>query len=247
MGTHKQMGASTMTMQLNHEASRDQEMVYYPAVNGRFGRIFATVLLGMLTAGPLWLLFLCLNQLRILAGLDSSYFDDLQLVADPSTPWQVVWCGVALLPVTLMFGWFTVTFAVRGIRSAREDWWIRLSSRGFEVNDRLFKPRRYEWREIDEFMLVTAYDHTEAAVPAPAKTFAKALKDGDTRPSGWIVGYHYSPGHRRTLANKLWRIMSGARDRDGTKTDGLVMGYWDRPFDEAVDLMNEWLTRYKAV
>jgi len=25
------------------------------------------------------------------------------------------------------------------------------------------------------------------------------------------------------------------------------MGYWDRPFDEAVDLMNEWLARYKTV
>ena len=24
------------------------------------------------------------------------------------------------------------------------------------------------------------------------------------------------------------------------------MGYWDRPFDEAVDLMNEWLTRYET-
>jgi hypothetical protein len=28
--------------------------------------------------------------------------------------------------------------------------------------------------------------------------------------------------------------------------DGIVMGYWDRPFDEAVDLMNEWLARYKT-
>jgi hypothetical protein len=34
--------------------------------------------------------------------------------------------------------------------------------------------------------------------------------------------------------------------RDGTEADGLVMGYWDRPFDEAVDLMNEWLARYKT-
>ena len=25
------------------------------------------------------------------------------------------------------------------------------------------------------------------------------------------------------------------------------MGYWDRPFDQAVDLMNEWLTRHKPV
>jgi hypothetical protein len=32
--------------------------------------------------------------------------------------------------------------------------------------------------------------------------------------------------------------------RDGTEAD--VVGYWDRPFDEAVDLMNEWLARYKT-
>ena len=35
----------------------------------------------------------------------------------------------------------------------------------------------------------------------------------------------------------------GLRDRDGTEADGLITGYWDRPFEEAVDLMNAWLTR----
>ena len=43
------------------------------------------VLFGMLTAGPLWLLFLCLNQLRIIAGLGSSCFDELQLIADEAS------------------------------------------------------------------------------------------------------------------------------------------------------------------
>jgi hypothetical protein len=36
------------------------------------------------------------------------------------------------------------------------------------------------------------------------------------------------------------------RHRRGAKPDGLVMGYWDRDPDQAVDLMTEWLTRYKA-
>jgi hypothetical protein len=103
-----------MTVRLNQDSGSDQEVVCYPAVNGRFSRIFATVLLGILTAGPLWLLFLCVNQLRILAGLGSSYFDDLQLVSDPSTPWQVVGCGVALLPVIWILGWFTFMFAAHG-------------------------------------------------------------------------------------------------------------------------------------
>jgi len=147
-----------------------------------------------------------------------------------------------------MFGWLTVRVAGIGKRSAHGDWWLRLSSRGFEVNDRLGKPRRYEWREIDKFMLVATSAYPEAAVVVPAKTFAEAAKDGDTGHSALRVGFSYSPpGRRRTLANRLWRIMSGPpRDRDGTKADGLVMGYWDRPFNEAVDLMNEWLARHKA-
>ena len=236
-----------MTTQLNREASGDQELVVrYSDMDGRLGRVFMLVLFGMLTAAPLWLLFLCLNQLRILAGLGSSYFDELQLVADPSTPWQVVWFGVVLLPGTLMFGWLSVRIAGIGRRSARGDWWLRLSSRGFEVNDRLGKPRRYEWHEIDRFMLVAPSANIADAVVAPAKTFAEAFKDSGIQYPVFRVGFHCSPGHRPTLANKLFRSMSDLCDRDGTKADGLVMGYWDRPFDEAVDLMNEWLTRYKA-
>ncbi len=34
-------------------------------------------------------------------------------------------------------------------------------------------------------------------------------------------------------------------DGPGGTADGYVMGWWDRPFDEAVDLMNEWLTRHR--
>ena len=103
-------------------------------------------------------------------------------------------------------------------RSARGGWWLRLSSRGFEVNDRPGRPRRYDWREIDKFTLV----------------------------DGVQVCFRYTPGRRRTLANKSWRAISGLRDSDGTKADGLVMGYWDRPCDQAVDLMYSWLTRYRA-
>jgi hypothetical protein len=50
-------------------------------------------------------------------------------------------------------------------------------------------------------------------------------------------------GRRRKLASKLY---GGLRGGDGKRVDGLVMGYWDRPFDGAVDLMNEWRTRYPA-
>jgi hypothetical protein len=234
-----------MTTQLNREASGEREVVvHYPAANGRFGRIVATLLLGMLTLIFGWLPFLAFNQLLIFAGLGL-----IPSLEDPSATWPLV--AVLLVVVTpgpLVLGYFTVRVAVLGGRSASGDWWLRLSRRGFEVNDRLSKPRRYEWHEIDKFMLVATSTDPETAVVAPAKTFAEAAKDGDAGHSALRVGFRYTPlARRRTLANRLWRIMSGPpRDRDGTKADGLVMGYWDRPFDEAVDLMNEWLTRHKA-
>jgi len=192
--------------------------VRYTDVDGRSARAFFLAVFGTLTAGPLWLLFLCLNQLRILAGVGSSSFDELQLVIDPASPLLVVWCGVVLLPVTLMFGWPAARLAAMSRRSARGDWWLRLSSDGFVVNDRTFRPRRYDWCEIDKFVLV----------------------------NGVYVCFRFAPERRRRLVNSLWNVMAGLRDSDGTKTDGRVMGYWDCPFDEAVDLMNQWLTRYKA-
>jgi hypothetical protein len=211
----------TMTVQQNQEASRDQEVVYYPPVNGRFGRIFATVLLGMLTAAFLWLPFLMLNQLLIVTG-----FGFIPSFQDPSAPWPLVAVLLIILtPCPLMFGWFTARFAVHGKRSARGRWWLRLSSTGFEVNDRLVKPRRIARCEIDKFMLVAPSAYIDDAAVAPAKTFIGAIKDGDSGHYALRVGFGYSPGHRRTFANKLWRCMAGRWcDRDGTKADGLVMG-----------------------
>jgi hypothetical protein len=145
-----------------------------------------------------------------------------------------------------MFVWLIVRSAVHCIRKARRAWWLRLSSTGFEANDRLLKPRRYHWRDIDKFMLVAPSSDIEDAVVAPAKTFAEAFRDGGTQYPVFRVGFHCSPGYLRRLANRLFRHMSGLCGQDGTRADGLVMGYWDRPFDEAVDLMTEWLTRYKT-
>jgi hypothetical protein len=83
----------------------------------------------------LWLLFLCVNQLRIMAGVAPTEFDNLQLVTDPSAPWEVIGAGTALLaiamPLSLLVAWFSLlgwrkrTWAVvvatldRGIRGQR--------------------------------------------------------------------------------------------------------------------------------
>ena len=187
-------------------------------VDGRFGRIVLIVLTGVLAAGFLLalvgggmlLVSASVHELLVLAGVLSD---------DRSMPWPVaVWAGVCGSLRTVTVGWLAVRAALIIWRRARGGWWLRLSSEGFEVNDRVRRPRRHQWREIDKFMLV----------------------------NGVQVCYRYPPGRRRTLANRFRAVFSGLRDHDGVRADGLIMGYWDRPFDEAVDLMNEWLARYTA-
>ena len=231
-----------MTERTSAELRESRELVVpFSKMDGPIVRLLLPVLFGLFAAGPLWLLFLCANQLRILAGLGFSHFDELQLVANPSTVRQVIGCGVALIPATWFFGWLTARIAVIGWRSTQGSWWLRLSSKGFEVNDRVRAPRRYRWREIDKFMLVGA---TPDAVLVPVKNFADVLKEGGTEQAVLHVGFSYS-AQRNTVRHRLWLAMSSQRGPDGTRADGIVMGFWDRPFDEAVDLMNDWLSRYR--
>jgi hypothetical protein len=239
-------------MELNQESSGDgscpgepELVVYYPALSVRFGGdfvivSFVSIVIGALTAGSLWLLFLCANQLLALAGWGGG---NLLLIQQETSWLSVAAVGLVLLPMTLLFGWFFLLAAVHWLRKARRAWWLRLTSKGFEVNDRIFTARRFAWHEIDKFILVAPSAHIEHAVVAPGKTFAEALRDGGTQSPAFRVGFRCSPWRRRKLAGKLF---SDLRGRDGTRVDGLVMGYWDRPFDEAVDLMNEWHARYKA-
>ena len=106
---------------------------------------------------------------------------------------------------------YVVRHVATWVRSARGAWWLRLSTTGFEVNERLFgPPRRYKWCEIDSFILTGETGTNER------------------------VGFRYS------------RECHRFRHRRGAKPDGFVMGHWDRNPEEAVDLMTEWLTRYKA-
>ena len=193
-----------------HNRPGQQLMLYYPDQDYRFAGAF---LLAMFTALSLFVLFL-----GVMA-------------------WEVTGCwalGVYPFAIgsmsTWIFGRATVRFAVTGRRGARRDWWLRLSSTGFEVNDRLAKPRRHEWREIDKFLLVASREEFD---------------DGSFRVIH-RVGFRYTPERRRRIATKRWTIKRPPRDRNGTTADGFVMDYWDRPLDDAVDLMNEWLARYKA-
>jgi len=202
--------------------------LYYSDADGLVGRAALVCLTGLPAAVSLWLLFLCVNQLRIMAGVAPTEFNNLQLVTDPSAPWEVIGAGTALLAIALPLSLLVAWFAVLGWRSARERWWLRLSSVGFEVNDRLWRPRRYRWSEIDRFALVGHGTQPEAEfVPRP-QTFTDVVRGG-AAPQVVRVGFRYVPE---------------LRTRPHRTTDGYVMGWWDRPFGEAVDLMNEWLARY---
>lgn len=195
----------------------------YTDVDGRLVRIFLPAFVGAFTAGGLWFLYLL-------------------VVYPPSIPLAAAMTGLVLIAVTWLFGWLAVRLAVVSWRSGRGDWWLRLSSSGFEVNDRILRPRRYAWSDIEKFMLVAPSAQIEHAVLAPSISVAEAVKGGGVQPS-FRVGFAVSTGHRRSLARRLFADFRG---RDGTRADGTVMGYWDRPFDEAVDLMNEWRSRYPA-
>lgn len=202
-----------MTTRQTPEQGGDEELVLrYTPVDGRCGWLGPVLLFGG---------FAAIGVLGLVA-----------LFADPDSAAEQVGVGgmvcvvLVCVAAVALFGLLTVRMTVVGWRSVHDDWWLRLSRTGFEVNDRVFRPRRYAWAEIDRFLL------------------AGVVIEGTPVPR---VGFHYAPGHRHGLAGRLRRPSGRRRQPDGSKVDVAVMGYWDRPFDQAVDLMNEWLTRHQPV
>ncbi len=200
-----------------------QYQLNYTDVDGRLVRIFVPAFVGSFTAEGLWFLYLL-------------------VMYPPSTPLAAAAIGLVLITVIWLSGWLALRLAVVSWRSGRGYWWLRLSSSGFEVNDRILRPRRYEWRKIEKFMLVAPLAEIEQAVLAPSISLGEALKGVVVQPS-FRVGFAVSPRHRKSSARRIFADFVG---RDGTRADGTIMGFWDRPFDEAVDLMNEWRSRYPA-
>jgi len=165
----------------------------------------------------------------------------LLLVGTPIA-WTYSWfhlpggAPVSWIPVVVLagfiagFGWLLSRVVVRWTvirrRRARGQGWLRLSATGFEVHGRSGKPHYYEWREIDGFMLIEIKDGEGGAVPG--------------------VGVRFSSEHPPTLEDKFWRAVQPKRCRKETPTDRQLDGYWVAPLDEAVDLMNAWLMRYRA-
>jgi len=185
--------------------SDDELTVYFSNADGLLGRAGLVGLTGVPLAFSLLLLFYAVVQHRIVLS-------------------------IVLTAIALFFGYVVAWFAALGWRSARGRWWLRLSTVGFEVNDRVFRPRRYRWSDIDAFLLVGAQGVPASGAVPQAQTFTDVLKDGEAAQI-MRVGFRFLPDRRR---------------RRRRQADGYVMGWWDRPFDQAVDVMNEWLARHRG-
>lgn len=200
-------------MQLSREVCDGRDLVLpYPDTGNRVGQnVFAVVFFIVPISGP---------AIGIYAW---SHIPG----CDPAGCWPALVCFGALgAGCTYMLGGAVVRMVVTARRRARGDGWLHLSSTGFEVHPRTGKLRGYEWREIDEFMVVESRDDEGGRLTQ--------------------VGFRYSPERRRTLADKLRLALAPPCGRDGMKSDGVVDGYWARPIGEAVDLMNQWVTRSRA-
>jgi hypothetical protein len=138
----------------------------------------------------------------------------------------VVLLGLFIAGIACLFGRTARRWALIRGRRANGDGWLRLSSSGFELHGRWCKPRRYEWRDMDEFMLVESRDD-----------------DGDVFEH---VGLRFSPEHRGALANRRLLGWARAGNRDDAGADVHLDGYWDGPLDELVDLLNGWLARSRV-
>jgi hypothetical protein len=140
--------------------------------------------------------------------------------------WPVlVWFGALGTGCAATFVQAIVNIIVTASRRARGDGWLHLSSTWFDVHPRTGRLRHYQWCEIDEFRRVESVDDEGGFVT--------------------YVGFRLAPQRRRTRQDRI-RSAVAPRDRHGTKSDGVLDGAWDRPVEDAVDLMNAWLADCKA-
>ena len=82
-----------------------------------------------------------------------------------------------------------------------------------------------------------------AAINAAAERRARLQRHD----RGESAGHPHRPRlNSPTRRDTIWRAKPPRRPRDHMSADRLIDGHWDRPFDEAVELMNERLTRHKT-
>jgi len=202
----------------------EDELVWYYTNFNRFGFVYSMVVSCWLALSCLWFLY-------------------MWFIWPPRTMGPRVLAGVLIV----LASWLCCLMAARTTvlvwRSVRRRWWLRLTSTGFAVNDRIFAPRRYEWHQINQFMLVASTKQIGAAIVLPPKTFIERLKPASGQAPTLRVGFKCAPGHRPRSAWLVGDMVS----KDRIRADGLIMGHWgDQHLFDVVDLLNDWLERYRG-
>ncbi|MDT5184725.1 MAG: hypothetical protein QOI29_2883 [Mycobacterium sp.] len=145
----------------------------YPEPRGRVGKFIVFVLFFLLLVG----------------GPVAGIYSWFHLPGGAPVSWIPV---VVLAGLGAGFGWIlgrvVVRWAVVRNRRARGDGWLWLSSAGFEVHARWGKPRRYEWCEVDGFMLVETRDGEGDVVSHVGLRFSPELRRADRHVDGYWDG-----------------------------------------------------------
>ena len=207
-------------------------LIPYPGRAGR-GLLFGG-LSGMgLAAASVWLLIV-LWRLPVESGEDAVL---------------AVLLTVLMTPFGALMALGSAVFLIQSWRITRGAWWLRLTASGLEINERLGRPRRYQWRDFERFVLVPTSADLDSTELAPQLTYGEKVAQGIKAGGATVVlvglvpGFQLVPTYPRSYSHK--RINRQYRTFDGPTPDGFVVEFWDRPFDQAVDLLNEWLTRYR--
>lgn len=141
--------------------------------------------------------------------------------------WPIlVWFAALESACAAIFVRAIVNMIVTARRRARGDGWLHLSGTGFEVHPLTGGLRHYRWSEIESFLRIESRDD-EGGFAA-------------------YVGFRLSSQRRSARRDRI-RSALAPRDCNGTKSDGVLDGSWDRPVDDAVALMNDWLARARTL
>lgn len=211
----------------------DELLIPYPGTDARHGMLFGGSLAAAFAAGSVGIL--------IVMWRNSTGSHEDWAWGVPVTVFVI--CGAALtalLSAHILTPWWRIT---------RGAWWLRLSASGLEINERLGRPQRYQWRDFERFFLVPTPADLDSTELAPRLTFSEKFAQGINYVGppvllvGLVPAFQLVPTYPRNFWHKRRNHLY--RTFDGPTPDGFVVEYWDRPFDQAVDLLNEWLIRHR--
>ncbi|ORA35605.1 hypothetical protein [Mycobacterium aquaticum] len=210
----------------------DELLIPYPAEDGT-ARLFGGLFMTALALAPAYLL-------PVVWADDNGH---------PLAANEAALLTAVFVLCSAFFVWIATRSLIPWWRITRGTWWLRLSASGLEINDRLGRPQRYRWRDFERFLLVPTPADLNSAELAAQLTFGEKVAQGVEHGGvpvivvGLVPGFQLAPTYHRSIWHK--RINRLYRAFNGPTPDGIVMEFWDRPYDQAVEMLNEWLKRYR--